>query len=299
MDDSLGTVSLRRLQVFLTVSETLHVARAAERMGITQPALSQQIQALERALAVRLFHRRKRGIELTEAGRACRLEAQRLLAAHGALIDTVQRTARGETGRINLGHVGSVVFGQRFPQQLKTMQQRLPDVKLSLRQANLAELLPAVRTGDLDIALVSAPAHLDVPLAHCVHSRQDLVVALPRNHPLVESNEISVERLAEEPMIGLQGSDDVGVSRVVSQFAAAAGVQLRIEWQVPEVNGVLGLVAAGLGYGIVPQDLTRLAGGDIAFRALAAPAPHIDYLLVWNELRVSPALRQFLDLVAE
>ncbi|MFT4172793.1 MAG: LysR substrate-binding domain-containing protein [Rhodocyclaceae bacterium] len=298
MTETLNTISLRRLQVFLVVCDTLHMARAAERLGVAQPALSQQIQSLERALDVQLFHRRKRGIDLTAAGHACRAEARRLLAQHATLVDTVQRTARGETGHVSLGYVGSSMFEGLFPSQLQAMRQRYPDIALSLREDNVATLLADVRAGTLEAALVRAPVRLAAPLCHRVHSAQELVVVLPAAHALAHAPALSMTQLAPLPMIGLPDSDTAGIMLIAAQWAAAAGTRLNVAWKVSDVGSALGLVAAGLGYAIVPKGLALLAGPAIVTRPLADAGAISELWLVWHEERLTPALERFLRIAS-
>ncbi|MCB8876437.1 LysR substrate-binding domain-containing protein [Acidisoma silvae] len=296
MNSLLSTVSLRRLQVFLAVCETLHMARAAEALGIAQPALSQQIRGLETAIGARLFHRRKRGIDLTAAGAQCRDQAVRLLRLHGETIEQVRRVARGEAGRIVLGYVGSAMFERRFPAELRQMRDRFPGVELSLREGSILTLLDAVASGDIDIALVRAPIDVAPPLKARFHSRQALSVILPHNHPLARLPAIPIAHLAQETMIGLPDSEAVGIMRVVTELARAAGIQLPVKWHVSEVGSVLGLVAAGLGFGIVPEAIAALAGPEIAARPLLVDPPaHAELWLVWHEEKLTPALSQFLS----
>ncbi|MCB8883398.1 LysR family transcriptional regulator [Acidisoma cellulosilytica] len=298
MDSLLSTVSLRRLQVFLAVCETLHMALAAEKLGVAQPALSQQIRGLEAAIGARLFHRRKRGIDLTAAGTLCRDQAIRLLRLHGETIEQVQRVARGEAGRIVLGYVGSAMFERRFPAELRRMRDRCPGVELSLREGSILGLLDAVGTGDIDIALVRAPIDVAPPLKTRFHSRQPLCVILPQGHALARLSSISIGQLAEETMIGLPDSEAVGIMRVVTDLAHAAGISLPVKWHVSEVGSVLGLVAAGLGFGIVPEAIADLGGPEIAARPLQAdPLAYAELRLVWHEEKRTPALSQFLSVV--
>ncbi|MDE1149838.1 MAG: LysR substrate-binding domain-containing protein [Azospirillaceae bacterium] len=299
MDNLLTTVSLRRLQVFLAVCETLHMARAAERLGVAQPALSQQIAALEAALGVRLFNRRKRGIDLTAAGAACRAEAERLLAAHAGAIDTVRRTARGEAGRLSLGYVASSLMERDFPAQLKVMRDRYPDVELALREGGVAALLDALERGELDAALVRAPVTVNRPLVHQVHSSQDLVAILPKGHPLAELEAVPITRLAGEALVGFDDPEDVGIMRVVSDLAATAGTSLQMKWRVSAIGSVLGLVAAGMGYGIVPRNIALLAGAEIVVRPLADTHARAELWLLWHEQRRSPTLARFLAVTGE
>jgi DNA-binding transcriptional LysR family regulator len=298
MDKLLISVSLRRLKVFLAVCETLHMAKAAERLGVAQPALSQQILSLERALGVRLFNRRKRGIDLTSAGQACRVEAEKLLSLHAGAIDTVQRTARGEMGRVNLGYVGSAMLGRRrIPAQLKAMHEAFPDVELSLVQSSPLEMLAAVREGELDAAVVCAPVSIEAPLVYRVHSCQELVVALPPEHLLARLEKIPISLLAHETMIGIAAPADIGIMPALTELASKAGVKLQIKWQVSEFVSVLGLVAAGLGCGIVPQELALIAGPEIVFRPLEESGAHAEYWLVWHEERTTPALNRLIEML--
>lgn len=298
MDNSLSAVSLRRLQVFLTICDTLHMARAAKRLGVAQPALSQQISALEEGLGAKLFHRYGRGIELTAAGNACRAEAKQLLALHQHAIETVQRTARGDSGRIALGYVGSSMFTHTFPAQLKMMRESAPDVEFVLREGGIAVQLAGLETGELDAALVRAPFVVQSPLRHRLHSRQELVVILPSDHPLAELQQIPINKLAPEPMIGFLDSDDVGIGSVVARVATDAGCKLHVRWRVTEIGSILGLVAAGLGYGIVPKEVALSTSHRIVTRPLAEPDISTELWLVWNEQKETPALSRFLNITA-
>jgi DNA-binding transcriptional LysR family regulator len=127
---------------------------------------------------------------------------------------------------------------------------------------------------------------------------QDLVVALPREHQLAQLESVPISRLSGEAMISLLGTDDIGASLIISRVAAAEGIELHTKWQVSEYNGVLGLVAAGLGCGIVPKALARIASRDIVFRPLEPRGLHTEYWLVWNKHRATPAVGQFMNLVA-
>lgn len=299
MDALLTSASLRRLQVFLAVCETLHMARAAEQLGVAQPALSQQIKGLEAALGVRLFNRRKRGIDLTTAGESFRADAQKLLALHGQAIDTVRRTARGEMGRLAIGYVPSAMFERSFPLQLRTMREQHPNVELILRDGNLGELSRALLDGEIDVALVRAPVPEDLPLRHRVHSTQELMVILPAGHALAALDRVPLTRLVAEPMIGFPDPENVGIMHIVANLAAKRGVTLEQKWRVADVGSILGLVAAGLGFGIVPRNFAQLTGPEIVARPLAGRTPRAELRLVWHSERQVPALNRFLAIVGK
>jgi DNA-binding transcriptional LysR family regulator len=296
MDDLLVSASHRRLRVFLVVCETLHMARAAERLGVAQPALSQQIRSLEQALGVRLFHRRKRGIDLTAAGHACRTEAERLIALHSGAMEIVRRIGRGEAGKVALGYVGSAMFEARFLAQLRTMRETYPDVELDLREGGISMLLSAVAAGEIDAALVRAPVTVERPLRRVTHSRQKLVVVLPEGHALADAPEVRFDQLAGEAMISFSDGSDVGLQRMVTDKAAAAGVDLAVGWRVSEVGSVLGMVGAGFGYSILPESVLLRTQAGLVGRRLAE-AVWAELWLVWHEERETPALRRFLELI--
>lgn len=298
MDDTLLiAASLRRLRVFLEVCRTLHMARAAERLGIAQPSLSEQIVALEKALGAKLFHRRKRGIDLTTAGKLLETEAGLLLAAHANALDKVTRISRGEMGRLAIGYVGSAMAENHLADQLAEMRSAFPDIALTLREAGGKVLIDAVSEGDLDAALVRAPIHLQAPLRHRVHSRQKLVIVLPPNHSLERHKVISVKQLASYPMVGYADYDDeVGITPVVHGAAQAAGIKLQVNWKVTSVGSVLGLVAAGIGFGVVPDHAALRVQSSLSIRPIKEISDS-ELWLVWHDQRKIETLDKFLGIV--
>lgn len=293
--DHLSEASLRRLRAFLTVAGTLHIGRAAKALGIAQPALSQQIRALEAGIGVRLFNRRKRGIDLTVAGAAYRDEAERLLALHGAAIERARRTARGELGRLAIGYVGSAMVEAGFPAMLRRLREVQPDADLTLREGSITSLLAALAEDALDLALLRAPVELPAPMTRLVASSQRMMVALPPGHRLSKRGALDLAELAAEPMVGFNDPPEVGIMRVVAERARAGGYDLDIAWRVAEVTSVLGLVAAGLGYGVVPEGPAR-ATGPVTLHPLAGAAA-AELWYVWHADRPTPALQQALTTI--
>lgn len=188
------------------------------------------------------------------------------------------------------------MFTDEFPAQLKAMRESAPDVEFILREGGIAMQLAGLEAGELDAALVRAPVVVHPPLRYRLHSRQDLVVILPGDHPLAELPEIPIKKLASESMIGFRDTDDVGIGNVVSQLARSAGCKLEVKWRVTEIGSILGLVAAGLGYGIVPRVVALYTNHRIIMRPLAEPGASTELWLVWNEQKETPALGRFLDI---
>lgn len=295
--DQLVSMSLRRLRAFLVVCDTLHIGRAAQHMGIAQPALSQQIRSLEAALGVPLFHRRKRGIDLTEAGAAYREEATRLLAAHKGAAEIARRTARGELGSLSIGYVTSAMFGSHLPALLGRMHAGYPDVRVSLVEGGIADIMAALKAGEIDVAFVRAP--LQVPAGHAsrVVVVERLMAAIPAGHRHAAKRSLTLAELAEEPMIGFNDAADVGIGRIIADLAARSGVSFRADWRVSAATSLLGLAAAGLGWGFVPDSLAGLPVPGVAFREIEGGIEAPLWVIWRGDPRPPTALRNLLALL--
>jgi DNA-binding transcriptional LysR family regulator len=293
--NELAALSLRRLQVFLVVARHLHIGRAAEQLGIAQPAVSQQIGALEQALGVRLFHRRKRGIDLTHAGIAYRDACQSLLDRHHADAEVARRTARGEAGRLAIGYVVSAMFGDTLPGLLRHVRDERPGLALELHEGSIGAVLRQLEEGRIDVALVRAPLPLAPGWTHLALRPQPLRLALPEGHALAAQDKAQLSDLDGLPLISYADPGDYGVMQVVSRLAQQAGFQLNVQWTSSSVTGVLGLVSAGLGSGIVPEGLAQLNPSRIVLRPIDHPEAVAELWFVWDAARVSPALQWALD----
>src|SRR5438270_10714814 len=177
-------MELRHLRYFVAVAEEGHVTRAAERLGIQQPPLSQQIRALETELEVQLFRRKPRGVELTQAGEALLAEARGILDRVEHATAATRRTARGEAGRIGLGFTSSASFHPLVPQVIREYRQAHPLVALSLEESGTGELVEALQAERLDAAFVRSPIGEAPGIA--VHSllEETMVAAVPAGHAL-------------------------------------------------------------------------------------------------------------------
>src|SRR5438067_1783432 len=172
-------MDLRHLRYFVAVAEEGHITRAAERLGIQQPPLSQQIRALERELDVQLLHRLPRGVALTAAGEAFLAEARTILARLGEARLAAQRAARGETGRIGIGFTSSASFHPLVPRTIRAFSDDNPLVGLSLEESGTGELVEAIQTGRIAVAFVRSPTAAATDIA--VHSvlTEDMIAVLP------------------------------------------------------------------------------------------------------------------------
>src|ERR1700687_3987362 len=197
-------MDLRHLGYFVAVAEERHVTRAAARLGIQQPPLSQQIRALEAELQVQLFRRKPRGVELTQAGEALFTEARAILQQIEHAITAMRRTARGEAGRIGLGFTSSASFHPFVPQAIREYRETHPLVGLTLEESGTGELVEALLAERLDAAFVRSPIGPAEGIA--VHSvlEEAMVAALPAGHALAAgpgTTPLALAALAAETFI--------------------------------------------------------------------------------------------------
>jgi len=294
-------MDLRHLRYFVAVAEEGHVTRAAERLGIQQPPLSQQIRALETELGLQLFRRLPRGVELTEAGDALLLDARRILGDVETTVAKVQRTARGEQGRIVVGFTSSVPFHPFFSDVLRTFRESHPRVSVSLEESGTGEMVEALAAERLDVAFIRSPTPADEGVA--VHSllEEPMLAALASDHALAKAavgTPIALADLADEPFILYRRASGPGLHDAIMGACHRAGFMPRIEQQAPRIVATLNLVASGFGVTIVPQSLRAMRLEGVTYRPIAPGARLVAPIrLACRKLDHSASARRFVEVV--
>ena len=291
-------MELRHLRYFIAVAEEGHVTRAAERLRMQQPPLSQQIKALERELDVQLFRRKPRGVELTDAGRVYLEIAREILSQLSQATETTRRTARGEQGRICVGITPSTPFHPFVPRIIRAFRDAYPQVSLRLEEGPGRELLEQLRTERIDIAFTRTPLLDPEGLVVSLVLEEPLVVALPSNHMLVDDRALSIKRLAREIFI-VYGPAGRGFYDMTTVACNAAGFSPRIAQEVPRVTSLLALVATGLGISLVPASLQQMHIDGVTYRPLSRPQPKAVLNVVSRRGDPSAVVRHFLSLVRQ
>jgi DNA-binding transcriptional LysR family regulator len=294
-------MELRHLRYFVAVAEEGHVTRAAERLGIQQPPLSQQIRALEAELQVQLFRRKPRGVELTQAGEAFFAEAQAILRQVDRAVTAARRTARGDAGRIGLGFTSSASFHPFVPQLIRDYREAHPGVALSLEESGTGELVAALLEERLDAAFVRSPIGPAEGIA--VHSVLDeaMVAALPAGHALAAGpaiGKLALADLAAETFILYRRPLGPGLYDAIIAACQRAGYSPIIGQEAPRMLATLSLVAAGLGVTLVPHSMRRLRVHGVVYRALDGDAGLVAPLnLAYRRGEASAATQRFIALV--
>lgn len=292
-------MELRHLRYFIAVAEERHVTRAAERLGMQQPPLSQQIRALERELDVQLFRRLPRGVELTDAGRALLTDARAILAQLEHAAATTKRTARGELGRLAIGFTSSAPFHPFVPRVIRAYRDAVPQVALTLEEGGTSELIEDLRQERIDAAFIRSPIADPAGLNVVLLLREPMVLALPRAHALARKpGALSLKALAGETFILYRRRSGPGLYDAIMAACTAAGFSPRVGQEAPRIVSTLNLVAAGLGLSLVPESLQRMRMDGVVFRKLGgAAAPRAPLYLASRRGEASAAVRRFLDLV--
>ncbi|MDV3126824.1 LysR substrate-binding domain-containing protein [Mycobacterium sp. 21AC1] len=268
-------MELRHLRYFRAVGEELHFGRAAERLHIAQPPLSQQIRQLERELGVSLLRRTTRSVELTAAGRAYLQRTVEILDAVEEAGSQAGRIAAGLEGRLTIGCVGSATYSL-LPRLVRALGEALPALDVTVRGEMLAPAqISALLSGDIDLALLRPPADQDGIVAEIVR-RDRLLVALPADHHLAGRTELTVEDLRAEDFIVHVGHGRSVMSNLVAAICADAGYVPRIRQEVSETSTLITLVAAGLGVAIVPDPTAALDIAAVRYVPLAPPTLGVD-----------------------
>ncbi|HPS02794.1 MAG TPA: LysR family transcriptional regulator [Candidatus Sumerlaeota bacterium] len=291
-------MELRHLHYFVTVAEELHFGRAAERLGIAQPPLSQQIKALEDEIGVLLFARTKRHVALTAAGKAFLNEARKTLAQAQFARHAAQRAARGESGQLVVGFVSSAAY-DKIPAVFHRMRACYPDVSLVLRDLTSEEQVEALKTYQLDVGLIRPSIATAASLASLVIWREPLVVVLPQSHRLARRKRLSLKTLADEAFIQISRHLAPGFYDQFIQICTRAGFSPKVVQEARTTQTIGSLVAGGLGVAIVPASLQSFQRAGVVYRPLEAPVPTTDIAVVWRPDDPSPALRSFLEVIRQ
>ncbi|CAB3871456.1 Hca operon transcriptional activator HcaR [Achromobacter animicus] len=267
-------MELRHLRYFTAVAEELHFTRAAARLGIGQPPLSQQIQQLEREIGTPLFLRLPRGIALTEAGAQFLDDARAILASADRAIDMARRLGRGERGAITVGFTASAVFHPYLPRAIRAYRDRYPDVRITLTESNTISLLRGLRAGEVDVAFVRPPYVLDAEFESERVLDEPMLIALPPGHPLSRKRAVPIAELADEDFVLYPRPIGAGLYDAIQSACQRVGFAPRVIQEAPQMASIVSLVAAGVGISIVPAAMRHMGAQGIEYRPIKGDAPH-------------------------
>jgi DNA-binding transcriptional LysR family regulator len=289
-------MDLRELEYFVAVAEERHFGRAAERLHVSQPPVSQSIRRLEAELGVTLLHRTTRSVELAPAGAVLLTRAREILASVDRAADDARRAARGEVGRLAVGFTGSATYAL-LPRLAAALGRELPGVALALRgelltPAQVTELV----NGTLDLGVLRPPVRERDLIVEVVR-REQLIAVLPDSHPLAGAETIPLEQLANDPFVAYPSHFRSVLHDAVEQTCESHGFLPRVALEVSETATLVSFVAAGIGVSLVPESVQHMTVHGAVYRPLAGKGSTVELALAWREDNDAPALQRALEVV--
>ncbi|ATP50205.1 LysR family transcriptional regulator [Pseudomonas putida] len=289
---------IRHLWLFLAVAEEKNFGRAAKRLGMTQPPLTEQIQILEQALKVKLFDRSRRGAALTPVGAAI-LPAVRKFADQLERLElAVEEAVAGHQGMVTIGAISSAMFDV-LPEVIERFKQDHPQVTVSVREIDSVEAVPSLEAGDIDLAFARLDGDLGKGIEWRPLTEEQLMVALPVDHPLANHSEIALASLASEPLVMFARKVSPLYFDNLIATCRANGFSPRVLHEVRSVASQIAFVSCGQGIALVPAAMKKLAPANVVMRPLAQQVSVVTTTYAWNAERANPLVQALVNQLSE
>ncbi|KYC42372.1 LysR family transcriptional regulator [Scytonema hofmannii PCC 7110] len=290
-------MELRHLRYFVVIAEELHFGRAAERLHMTQQPLSQQIRQLEAEIGVLLFHRTKRRVQLTEAGKAFLEEARQILHKASQAVEMARQVARGENGRLTVGFSGFATYSL-LPKVLRIFRERFPLVELELEEMTSSAQVQALQNRQIHLGLMIPPIP-DTELVQEPILREPLVVILPETHPLATQSELKLSALANESFILVSRHLEPGYYDLCISLFQQAGFSPKVFQKASQKQTILGLVSAGMGVSLAPASIRNIHRTGVVYTTLSSLNVEVELVAVWRQDDTSTVLQTFVRVLRE
>lgn len=286
-------MELRHLRYFLAVAEELHFGRAAMRLQMAQPPLSQQIKQLETELGVQLFARTRRKVALTAAGEVLQQESQQILQQLEQTVSRTQQAGRGELGRLAIAFVSSAMYSL-LPDYLKQFREQYPHVDIVLHELSTQAQIKGLLDGRLDVGFMRPPIDHDRLRSRTV-LQEPLVTALPLSHKLASQQHLAIQALREEPFVLFPRAMATRLYDQIISLCHQGDFSPTVVQQAAQMQTILSLVAAEIGVAIVPESLQNLQRQGVNFVPFKAATPQAEVCVVWQHHQMAPTVEIFLQ----
>lgn len=286
-------MELRQLRYFLAVAEELHFGRAAKKVHIAQPPLSQQIKALEEELGAKLFVRSSRKVELTAEGRYFMEEVTAILDRLNHVSNTILRMTKGETGCISVGFL-EIAMDSSLPEIIRGFKCDYPDIRVNVSQLGASVQLERLRKEVLEVGFCSVYKYGLQDLDYKLLFKKELFLAMPEDHRLTSKRSVTLEDVSKERLIIFPRAGHPDLYDGILEAFTSKGYLPDIRQEVAGISGVTALIAAGMGVSFVPEN-TRIQRKGIVTRPLEDDFPTMDIYMVWKKGEPAAAVQRFLD----
>lgn len=284
---------LPQLYAFVVLAEELHFGRAAARLGIAQPPLSQQIRRLEDKVGYALFSRAPGHIGLTPAGRELLPAARHALTDLADGLTAARDVGSGKAGRLRIGFAASLALTV-LPGLLRTFRQHFPAVDVDIQEMTTAPQLAALRERTIDVGLLREPPAHDADLGFETVLTEPFVAVLPSSHPLTAQRTVRVEQLADHPFVLLPRVVGPPLYDQITNLCIAAGFTPQVTQHAVEWQTVCALVETGLGVSLAPESIRRIRLKGVAFRKIEPDTAHTRVAVAWRKNDSNPLVPRLL-----
>ena len=282
-------MELRHFEAFVAVAEELHFSKAAERLHIAQPPLSQRIRQMEKQLGVDLFVRSTRSVVLTPAGEALLGPARKVLAGSQEALVAAKAGERGEYGRVTIGFAGAS-SRLALPTLAGAVREQYPRMQLDLRGLTYANTaLDLVREGSLDLGFIRLP-NRSAGIDYVVVEREQLICALPASHRFADAESVALIDLADDPFVGFPADSGSSLHSLTIQVCTQAGFTPKFAQAAPDSYTILALVAAGVGVTVTLTTCMHIQQPGLVYKPISDPTPQLHSALAWSTANESPAV---------
>lgn len=292
-------MELQQLRYFVAVAETEHVARAAERLHISQSPLSRQIRQLEDHLGLQLFERIKQRVRLTPAGRDFLAQARDLLNQAERIEERARQVGKGEACALSIGYCEGIIHNGRLPAALRHFRSAHPRVHLKLAAMRSGEQIEALERALIDVALVYNLPKQSESLQSRLLTSEPFVLAMPDHHALAACASIASDDLDGMPWIALPKSNNPAARERFLAACASCGFQPDIQFEVANVSTTLGLVSAGLGFAIMQASMRRMSPPGVVFKPMDWLPLAVHIHLLWRTHAETAGVRHFMRALEE
>lgn len=278
---------VRHLWLFLAVAEEEHFGRAAQRLGMSQPPLTEQIQVLEQALKVKLFERGRHGAKLTQVGAAI-LPAVRKFAEQLERLElAVQEATQGNSGVLTIGAIASAMI-DTLPPFIERLKAQFPQLTVSVKEIDSVEAVPALERGDIDLAFARLEGEQGPSIQSLALKQDHLAVALPKSHRFAEVPRVRLASLADEAFVMFSRHYSPNYYDSIIATCRSAGFSPRVLHEVRSVASQIAFVGCGQGIALVPDSLKKMAADNVVFRPLKESVTVVTTAVAWSTERANP-----------
>jgi DNA-binding transcriptional LysR family regulator len=288
-------VEIRHLRYFLAVAEELNFSRAAEKLNIAQPPLSQQIKQLESELGVRLFDRDSRPVRLSDAGRYFSEHARTLVQRFDLLKKNTQRLGRAEEGTLSIGFVGSATC-EVLPSVLRQFRTDYPGVELTLNEMSAREQKEALLERQINVGFLRPSVDDELIMIEPL-LEEDVILACPVSHPIAQKTSVALSSLSNESFVSFPRNPEPSFGAYLSGLCRDAGFEPKVTQETHELNTALSLVAGGIGIAMMPASIRAIERSGVVYVPFKKPVPTTVINVAYRRDDSSPALNAFLAIM--